>query len=144
MFSKIYVYQDCSDKFTSLEQYNEDLKLCNHCVKETISKLKLEILQFKSINKDLTQLCKTHNIQTEEKVCLTEFKFQQDKLLEQVNLNDANWASIPDGQFNGKSIAAFEMLNTPVTFDMYDIYCLKNNVKQPFDEGWGRESRPVC
>ncbi len=143
MFFKTYHCSDCDKEFTSLEQYNQDLKLCNHCVQETISQLKLQILQLQIENKDLTLLCKEQNIHTEPEVCLLEFKVKQDKLLEQVKICDANWVIIPAGQFDGEAMQEFEMLNTPVTFDMYDIYCLMNNIKQPSDDGWGRENRPV-
>ncbi|MCW8931384.1 MAG: formylglycine-generating enzyme family protein [Gammaproteobacteria bacterium] len=143
MFSKTYLCKDCSEKVTSLENYNQDLKLCNSCVLETISRLKLQVLQLNIENKDLAQRCNDQNIPVEEKVCLTDFKTQQDTLLKQVKLNETHWASIPSGQLDGDKIAAFEMLSTPVTFEMFDIYCLKNEIKLPYDEGWGRESRPV-
>jgi len=40
-------------------------------------------------------------------------------------------------------VGRFEMLKTPVTFDMYDIFCDDVRQAQPVDEGWGRGNRPV-
>ena len=40
-------------------------------------------------------------------------------------------------------VNSFEMLKTPVTFDMYDAYCEIRDLAKPGDEGWGRGDRPV-
>ncbi len=40
-------------------------------------------------------------------------------------------------------VNSFEMLRTPVTFDMYDAYCEIRDLPRPGDEGWGRGDRPV-
>ncbi|OQX41852.1 MAG: hypothetical protein B0D89_02805, partial [Candidatus Sedimenticola endophacoides] len=37
----------------------------------------------------------------------------------------------------------FEMLATPVTFEMFDIFCEAIGMTKPHDEKWGRENRPV-
>lgn len=41
------------------------------------------------------------------------------------------------------TVAAFEMLKTPVTFDMFDAYCIQEALVKPSDESWGRGSRPA-
>ena len=41
------------------------------------------------------------------------------------------------------NIEPFKMLKTPVTFAMYDLYCLANNLEMVEDKGFGRGWRPV-
>jgi len=70
------------------------------------------------------------------------------------------WASIPGGEFlmgspvseEGRRVnerphrvrvAAFQMLETPVTFAMFDAFCAATGREPPEDQGWGRADRPV-
>jgi formylglycine-generating enzyme len=39
--------------------------------------------------------------------------------------------------------APFYISSTPVTFAMFDKYCNATGKKKPWDEGWGRATRPV-
>ena len=80
--------------------------------------------------------------------------------LAQLSLPAAAWAAIPDGEFlmgspedeEGRraderqhrvQVAAFQMLKTPVTFVMFDVFCGATGREQPKDQGWGRADRPV-
>jgi len=135
--------QKCAKDVTSMEHFHQDLKLCSLCVLETIDDLQLKILQLKKENKELSQYCKDQHIHTEKRISLIELKVQQEKLLEQVKICDSNWVSIPETLFDEQTIPAFEMLETAVTFEMYDHYCELNQIKAPSDEGWGRQNRPV-
>lgn len=40
-------------------------------------------------------------------------------------------------------VASFEILKTPVTFAMFDIFCNDTKHSRPADEAWGRGNRPV-
>jgi formylglycine-generating enzyme required for sulfatase activity len=40
-------------------------------------------------------------------------------------------------------IARFELMKTPVTFEMFDLFCDETKHPRAVDEGWGREDRPV-
>lgn len=40
-------------------------------------------------------------------------------------------------------VERFEMLKTPITFEMFDIFCDDVRQARPVDEKWGRENRPV-
>lgn len=40
-------------------------------------------------------------------------------------------------------VAPFEILKTPVTFDMFDLFCHDMKHVRAEDEGWGRGNRPV-
>jgi formylglycine-generating enzyme required for sulfatase activity len=70
------------------------------------------------------------------------------------------WAPIPAGEFlmgspegeEGRRdderqhlvpVAAFQMLETPVTFTMFDAFCVATGRERPKDQGWGRDDRPV-
>ena len=68
---------------------------------------------------------------------------QQNELFNDYKICEANWVDIPAGRLDELEIPAFKMLNTPVTFEMFDIYCVKSHQQPPGDEGWGRENRPV-
>ena len=67
----------------------------------------------------------------------------QNELFKHFKICEANWADIPAGRLNEMEIPAFKMLNTPVTFEMYDQFCAVHHIQSPGDEGWGRENRPV-
>ncbi|MCW8944349.1 MAG: SUMF1/EgtB/PvdO family nonheme iron enzyme [Sedimenticola sp.] len=75
-------------------------------------------------------------------------------------LKESDWAGIAGGHFvmgspsnelgrfenerqHEVEIERFEILKTPVTFEMYDIYCDETRRTRPPDDTWGRENRPV-
>lgn len=75
-------------------------------------------------------------------------------------LSEDDWISIAGGSFLMGSpldekdrftnehqhevpVKPFEMLKTPVTFEMFDIYCDAVRRNRPRDEKWGRGRRPV-
>lgn len=77
-----------------------------------------------------------------------------------VAIDDDSWVSIPLGSYymgspateRGRSsdelqqymhVDAFRMLNTAVTFSMFDAFCDATGRAKPSDEGWGRGDRPV-
>ncbi len=82
------------------------------------------------------------------------------ELLSRLKMLDA-WVSIPAGEFlmgsqSGEpnrfgvverqhliNVSTFQMLRTPVTFAMFDIYSEAAGKEKPKDEGWGRDDRPV-
>ncbi|MES9959904.1 MAG: SUMF1/EgtB/PvdO family nonheme iron enzyme [Sedimenticola sp.] len=85
---------------------------------------------------------------------------QETQHLLKIGISESDWQSIPVGIYtmgspqseaerfdcehqHDVSLAAFEILKTPVTFDMYDAYCTQDAVQQPDDESWGRGDRPV-
>ncbi len=72
---------------------------------------------------------------------------EQNELFSRYKLCEANWSEIPESKHhvgnNTKIISAFKMLNTPVTFEMFDRYCVATGQQPPGDNGWGRENRPV-
>lgn len=44
---------------------------------------------------------------------------------------------------SGKGITGFKISKFEVTFDQYDAFCDATGKRKPFDNGWGRGSRPV-
>lgn len=68
---------------------------------------------------------------------------KQTELFNNYRLCEANWAHIPEGIFQGQKMPGFKLLNTPVTFEMFDIFCASSGQQPPGDEVWGRENRPV-
>lgn len=77
-------------------------------------------------------------------------KEQQNKLFHLCKLCEANWSAIPkdlkavpSNEKLSSDNVAFKMLNTPVTFEMFDLYCAATGQQPPGDNGWGRENRPV-
>jgi hypothetical protein len=70
---------------------------------------------------------------------------KQNELFSRYNLCEANWVTIPEGVLyhSEQVISAFKMLATPITFEMFDVYCAATNQQPPGDNGWGRENRPV-
>ncbi len=72
---------------------------------------------------------------------------EQNELFSRYKLCEANWSEIPESNHHArndaKKISAFKMLNTPVTFEMFDRYCVATGQQPPGDNGWGRENRPV-
>lgn len=82
---------------------------------------------------------------------------EKDGLQPSLQISDEDWVDIPAGEFTmgeGKfkrtftrqhlvAINTFQMLKTPVTFAMYDAYCISENKDKPDDEGWGRGWQPV-
>ena len=86
-------------------------------------------------------------------------KAHQAKLLK-YGMRESDWAGISGGKFLMGSPATekdrfdnelqheieidrFEILKTPVTFEMFDIFCDEVRHTPPPDETWGRENRPV-
>lgn len=75
---------------------------------------------------------------------------QQHELFRRYKLCEANWSEIPEDlkttqlkTIRAEKTTAFKMLNTPVTFEMFDLYCASTGQQPPGDNGWGRENRPV-
>jgi len=83
----------------------------------------------------------------------------QDELLK-YGIRDSDWVVINEGDFlmgspeserdrfsnesqHSARVEPFEMLKTPVTFDMFDIFCDEVQHSKPADETWGREDHPV-
>ncbi len=87
--------------------------------------------------------------QEEPDQALVQYKAMQNELYGHCKLCEANWSDIPAGIFTAhgseqlEQIAAFKMLATPVTFEMFDMYCSATGQQPPGDNGWGRENRPV-
>lgn len=118
---------------------------------EDINKLKQQITRLEqdlAWTRDELENCRTqceHNgisLQIRQQEPSEEQK-RQEAFFHQFRLCEANWAAIPEGRFQGEKIKGFKMLNTPVTFEMFDVYCTATNRQPPGDEGWGRENRPV-
>ncbi|MES9876661.1 MAG: SUMF1/EgtB/PvdO family nonheme iron enzyme [Candidatus Sedimenticola sp. PURPLELP] len=80
--------------------------------------------------------------------------------LVRLGISETDWQPIPVGNYcmgspgseknrfdneaqHDTTIAAFEILKSPVTFAMYDAYCTQEALPKPDDETWGRENRPV-
>lgn len=80
--------------------------------------------------------------------------------MDDLGIADSDWVEIPGGEFimgspesekdrfdyevqHPVTVGAFQMLKTPVTFEMFDFYCSYQDVKKPHDETWGRGQRPV-
>ena len=77
-------------------------------------------------------------------------KERQNKLFSLSKLCDANWSAIPEGLISAPDdenelikMPRFKMLNTPVTFEMFDLYCASTGQQPPGDNSWGRANRPV-
>ena len=70
-------------------------------------------------------------------------KQQEQDCYKKFRICEASWADIPAGQFHEQPMPAFKMLTTPVTFEMYDLFCADRHLQPPGDEGWGRDNRPV-
>lgn len=87
--------------------------------------------------------CRQTETSTPTEQALLEHQQQQNDLFHQFKLCEANWSDIPAGRFKEQEMPAFKMLNTPVTFEMFDIYCAMTHQQPPGDEGWGRANRPV-
>ncbi len=125
--------------------YKTDPALQIHRLKEQISQLQKEL---SDTNKQL-QACLDRQCSVVEKPLESDEKQQQqNKFYSHYKICDANWIKIPGGIFySGEekelSLPAFEMLSTPVTFEMYDLYCAAIHQQPPGDNGWGRENRPV-
>jgi formylglycine-generating enzyme required for sulfatase activity len=80
--------------------------------------------------------------------------------LTKCGLQESDWAVIQTGSYimgsppeekdrfdnerqHQVEVKRFEILKTPVTFEMFDIYCDEMNLARIHDEGWGREDRPI-
>ncbi len=116
--------------------------------KITELELKLEQTQLQLDNCLDQNLEKTHQqaLEIEKKQAqLIQYREQQNKLFSRYKLCEANWSKIPGTAKNtqAEKISAFKMLNTPVTFEMFDLYCAATGQQPPGDNGWGRENRPV-
>ncbi|MGB1111069.1 MAG: SUMF1/EgtB/PvdO family nonheme iron enzyme, partial [Gammaproteobacteria bacterium] len=48
-----------------------------------------------------------------------------------------------DEELHHVKVGSFELMSTPVTFAMYDLYCDKTGREKPPHGGWGRENHPV-
>ncbi|WP_260295334.1 SUMF1/EgtB/PvdO family nonheme iron enzyme [Sedimenticola hydrogenitrophicus] len=90
---------------------------------------------------------------------ISEEKAQQARLL-QYGLRENDWIGLSGGTFlmgspeeekdrfenerqHTVSVKRFEILKTPVTFAMFDIFCDGTRRSRPRDETWGRGDRPV-
>ncbi len=86
-------------------------------------------------------------------------KARQAELLK-YGIRESDWIVVCDGSFlmgsptdekdrfinesqHEVQVGRFEMLKTPVTFDMYDTFCTELRQMNPGDETWGRGNRPV-
>ncbi len=86
-------------------------------------------------------------------------KARQARLLK-CGLNESDWIDISGGTFlmgspadekdrfenerqHEVTVDSFEILKTPVTFEMFDIFCDDVRRSRPPDETWGRGNRPV-
>ena len=84
---------------------------------------------------------------------------RQEELLK-YGIRESDWLVIREGDFLMGSpesetdrfsnerqhqvhVGRFEMLKTPVTFEMFDIFCDDVRQSRPVDESWGRGNRPV-
>ena len=116
-------------------------------LQEKISALELELEQSLLLrdvclaqspekNQQLSQVLSEH---------IAKQKEQQNKLFSLYKLCEANWSDIPEALQTtySEKIPAFKMLNTPVTFEMFDRYCAATGQQPPGDNGWVRENRPV-
>ena len=54
-----------------------------------------------------------------------------------------NMVSIPSGKLNDVKIEEFEMCETCVTWDDWEVYCKDVGLDLPDDAGFGRGNRPV-
>lgn len=86
-------------------------------------------------------------------------KAHQVRLLK-YGLTENNWIGVAGGNFlmgspeqehdrfdnerqHPVALERFEILRTPVTFAMFDIFCEEMRRSRPHDENWGRGDRPV-
>jgi len=124
-----------------MHKTDHDLQI--HQLKEQLCQLQKELSdKNKQLQTYLNRQC------SESELPLEDNKQQQNKLYNHYKICDANWAKIPAGKFYSieqkeVSLPVFEMLSTPVTFEMYDHYCAACKLQPPGDNGWGRENRPV-
>lgn len=114
-------------------------------LKHTIVELKQELAQKKTQLEDCLSRNCPDSEQSQQQI--TNNKEIQNEFYSHYKICDANWSEIPEGIFYHagleQKIAAFEMLSTPVTFEMFDLYCASINQQPPGDNDWGRENRPV-
>lgn len=114
-------------------------------LKQKIIKLEQSLAEKNSQLEDCLKNSATDAKQSSE--LLTEKNEKQNEFYVYYKICDASWSEIPEGFFHHAGqetkIAAFEMLSTPVTFEMYDLYCASISQQPPGDNGWGRENRPV-
>ncbi|MCP3853017.1 MAG: SUMF1/EgtB/PvdO family nonheme iron enzyme [Gammaproteobacteria bacterium] len=119
--------------------HNEETAQLKQRISELESKLQQTQHQLDEYRKHANDTSFEHKIKTRK----DQKQLKQNKLFSQFKLCDANWSEIPAGRIESGEIAAFKMLNTPVTFDMFDLYCATTGEQPPGDNGWGRENRPV-
>ncbi len=119
-------------------------------LKKTIQELEQALAQKQAQLQDclnLKQSVQSDNpvsVSVSEPVTAEQLKQQQEQdCYKKYRLCEANWADIPAGRFHEQTMPGFKMLATPVTFEMYDIFCAKTHQQPPGDEGWGRDNRPV-
>jgi len=80
-----------------------------------------------------------------------QFEKNRAKWLPHININADDWRTVPEGELtlqqDNKSftvqIKSFQILQTPVTFAMFDVFCTARRKLSPGDNAWGRENRPV-
>lgn len=86
-------------------------------------------------------------------------QIEMSNVLEKLDLyfEEEDWVCIPKGKLyagyaqpnsddpsqRSFDVDSFEMLRTPVTFAMYDVFCEHTGIEKPHDMGWGRGNRPV-
>ncbi len=107
------------------------------------------------VKSSVAQAQKQHNAEQS----IDKEKQRQIQLLK-YGIKESDWVVICEGDFRMGSphseldrfsnesphkveIARFELLKTPVTFEMFDIFCDEVRHSKPPDETWGRDNHPV-
>ena len=127
--------------------------------KQQLTFLKKEVIRLKqalkekdkALNKCIKQSSKKMSQKDEQQKSQKNVLEKQNEQYNHYKICEANWVKIPEGLFYHVGhedipevkIASFEMLTTPVTFEMYDRFCADTHQQPPSDNGWGRENRPV-
>ncbi len=119
-----------AEEITELKQQITQLE-------QTLARKQSELEEYRSHDEQLTR-SEQESIEEQNRQ-----KELQNKLFNQLRLCEANWSDIPDGRFQEQKMPGFKMLNTPVTFEMFDLYCAATGQQPPGDDSWGRENRPV-
>jgi len=149
----------CQNIFLENFRY-EDQPLCIECAAEKRLAASAEAREARTdIQAKIQEELDRRLAQAQAERIIRKQILRQDKLLE-FGLSVKDWVKIPAGKFIMGSpedekdrfdteqqhevrIDNFEMLATPVTFEMFDIFCEAVGLNKPSDESWGRENRPV-
>jgi len=116
-------------------------------IEELLEKVAQLELELKQTHAELDE-CHADNNETHLQKASQEsldYKEKQSKLFSVCKICEANWSDIPENLRSTRldTPPAFKMLNTPVTFEMFDLYCAATGQQPPGDDGWGRDNRPV-